>query len=332
MKKPPTLTLVLPLVPLYEKDDLLYSYIEDTIKEILMFNDKLEVTLQESLPKLKTKIDLVNNYESPFESRWELRQALRFSVTLQQTGRTMTANVSGNKELSDLEKAELFLTIMKYNFADEVRSFLMLTQIARPATVKTSDWEFQVNDTTISRLPSFWSIHRECLPVIAELSWPKYVEISIADVLNWFTSKELSFDSFSRTATERALNAWTHLFPESRKGEEHDLVYSIMAIEALYSSRGRGIKAQIHDRTQLILGPLTKYNDNIKLMYKFRSDFFHGSVNIAPDSYGTGDNESRDYNEQIFKSTSIAVFILTVTLQFMVKNNLDRLSFKQHIS
>lgn len=175
---------------------------------------------------------------------------------------------------------------------------------------------------------SISSIQRESLSDIENLKWPTYKNTKFIKVWEWFLKNEFSFEKHSKSNTERALNAFTHLFKDNHVDSVFDLFWSLIGIETLYCSGKEGLSEQIFNKTQVVLGELKDYKKRLKQMYDFRSRLIHGDLDIPPNHYDLNDKDEEQFQQSLYDSTILAVAILTATLQTMVNEDRKSVKFK----
>ena len=101
-----------------------------------------------------------------------------------------------------------------------------------------------------------------------------------------------------------------------------------MGLEAFFCKGKEGLKQQIFEKSQLVLGEVKDYKKEIKQMYDIRSELIHGVLDLP---YSFNENlESKEwntFNNKIYSASLVAIKMLIVTFQYMVKNNIEELDF-----
>lgn len=112
----------------------------------------------------------------------------------------------------------------------------------------------------------------------------------------------------------------------NRDGHE-SLLYSVVGLENLYSTKDTGISYKLQNRINYLFPSITK--EQIRNIYKQRSDFVHGKVRM---------NLCKDYSDvmngdlQFDDSAILACALLMETMRLLVKNNATTLSFSEQLS
>ncbi len=330
MKNALSIEIKIPIIPLYKPEKQWAKYFRNGIKEILSLDGKIEFDFP-VIGKLKPKISLTKDFHPKIEKHHLPLDALVFHVVIPNRYKEFFAESEDNLRLTSEEQEQLF----KMNFIAELRSkiyyFLVLTNIAKPGIIKTSTGEIWVNKKIESYFHPIISIHRESLDDVLEMKWPKYSNLKFTDVWNWFNKYNFSFERHSQNPTERALNAFTHLFKENSLGITFDLFWSLIGIEALFCKGKEGLSNQIFNKTQVLLGEISDYKKKLTKMYEFRSRLIHGDLEIPPNHYEFEDENEEEYQENLYQAAFLAVAILTATFQKMVELDKNEIDFKYRL-
>jgi len=322
------LKIILPLLPIFRPEQHLSGYVNETIDELLELSNNVEIELKK-LGAFPLSIKLLNDFELTQKKRFlQEKKALVFEITIPHSNKIIDSLWGSGEETSENEK-DKYLEEISYEFQDQVFQFIVLSQIAKPGTIKSRRGDVCLNERVLRSFYSTISIHRESLDDVKSLKWPNYMNLKIIDVWNWFNENDFSSQRFSKSKTEIALNAFSKLFGSDLSNISIDLIWSLIGIEALYCSGKEGLSEQIFKKTQVFLGEILDFKKRLKQMYDFRSRLIHGDLNIPPNHYyDDGDEENVKFEEDLYGSTILAVAVLTATLQKMVHEKRNCLNFK----
>lgn len=166
-------------------------------------------------------------------------------------------------------------------------------------------------------------------------NWPLIQPISIEKAWHWF-------EKFSPLHFILADNAITKssavLLHQSYKGdiESTDVLQLSQVIEHFYLSKGEPKVRGLNRKMPLVLGELPKNNKKlIHDFYDFRSDITHGDFPLFRPRYhetDAGFEAVESYYWEISKEIDKGVAMIISTLQFLIKNEAQSLSFIEKIS
>lgn len=321
MKTSFNIEVIIPLIPVYKPEKHREGYVQEGIDELLGLDKKLEFELLD-LGKFYPSIHLIGDY-TPFSGQNASKSnAIVFQVAVPNDYDTYKVRTNSTKEISEEEKMNLFKRTVSDEFRLKVFYFLILCQIAKPGAIKSRKGDVYVDNRFENYSYSSISIHRESLDDVEELKWPTYSNLKFQQVWDWYLKNGFSFHRYSKSKTERALNAFTHLFRDNLDGNEFDLFWSLVGIEALYCSSGECSSDQIFEGMQSYLGKTIDHDERLEQMYHFNSKLVHGDLDILPVHYYEQEvEENEKFVQGLYDSTIFAVAILTSTLQKMVFDN-----------
>lgn len=315
----------LPLVSVFKFEIYAIKTFTECISELLNLNNKMIVDILD-LGYFNVKINYLENHIHTLQIIPILEDAISFEINVPNNYNNI--EIKSEKLLSETEKVSIFESVIVNLFKAEIWKLLILSQIAKPGSIKLREGRIYINSRFYGGFPAFSSVHRESIDDILSLKWIKYYSLNISDIYKWFDENNFSFKRHSASSIERALNAFTHLFGGRSSGLIFDLLWSLVGIESLYCSGKEGLSEQIFNKTQIYLGPMTDFKKRIKQMYDFRSRLVHGDMNIPPYYYNNTDSEHDLYSDKLYDSSVLAVSILTITLQKMIVENKNKLIFK----
>lgn len=299
--------------------------------ELLSLSNKLEITLA-SLHRCIVSIYLLKDYKPIMGRNKIVSTALVFETFIEGDSDLLTIDREEEYEITKRDKKMLYESIVADEFKDKIYEFLIISQIAKPVSLKFREGDILVNDVIDNFFYPFNSLHRLSINENKKFKWPKYLEIKFIDAWNWYINNSFSLRSQNKTKTERAINAFTYLFKDYVGDTEFDLFWSLVGIEAVYCAGKEGLSEQIFIKSQIVLGEVTDYKRRLKLMYEFRSRLVHGDLDIPPKHFDFDDTVHIQFHKNLYDSAILAISVLTATLQTMILDNRRELKLKYVIT
>lgn len=164
----------------------------------------------------------------------------------------------------------------------------------------------------------------------AELKWPPIQTLSIRDVYTWLQHLPGFNDRRGIGRVGRAVAALSYLIktPMNDQGEL-SLVWALLGLEALYGVGNVGLKSQLLEKSEALLGPRLANKKQYGWMYDFRSRLIHGDTDLLfrhNDFDGTPEFE-KSWSER-YECEGLAAAVLLATLQYLCINKTYSLEFK----
>jgi hypothetical protein len=161
------------------------------------------------------------------------------------------------------------------------------------------------------------------------LKWPEIRTLKIREVYEWLTRVPGFSDRRGIGRVGRAIAALSHLINmTSRDKDELSLVWALLGLEALYGQGNVGLKAQLLEKSEALLGPRTENKKAFGWMYDFRSRLLHGDIDIL---YQHNTHDATPAYEEIWHELNeceqMATAILLSTLQNLCQRNNYSLEF-----
>jgi hypothetical protein len=164
---------------------------------------------------------------------------------------------------------------------------------------------------------------REASNLATSIGWPTLQQLDLVKAWGWAIKQDGFLNGFANDALSRSLNAFTRLLDASIKYDPVALLWALVGIEALYTKGEESLTAQAREKIEAFLGPQTSHKKKFRQMYNFRSRFVHGDLDFpGRSSVGTA-----DYLSDVSDAISLAVAILTATIQELVRRDWKGLSF-----
>lgn len=168
-----------------------------------------------------------------------------------------------------------------------------------------------------------------CAEKAKKIKWPTLKMLDLKTTLTWLNIFQAQMDSLSNTKIGRAINAYSHLFSDN--GEVNagsSLFWTMLGIEALYTSETENVISQVNLKSQVLLGYRKDFKKSVKEMYAYRSSFVHGSTDIT-NKFVLHDYGERDYKhwDNYYENEQLAIAVLMATFQKMISKNLLDLEF-----
>lgn len=218
-------------------------------------------------------------------------------------------------------------------FIKRLYDFIITINISRVGTFQVDEGLIYIEDQFYGRTKILINSFEEAYIFTQKTKWPTLEHLNIAEVWEWITKKVGFLDGIGGTAVERSLTALTYLFGDVNESNEGmDLFYTMIGLEALYSSSNNGIKEQLVEKSQVFLGVQNEYKKLFKSMYDYRSKFIHGGLNFPGKfNYFDGTEEFSSFTKENHNVTLMAQSVLIATLQQLSKRNMNELTFKYRL-
>lgn len=170
-----------------------------------------------------------------------------------------------------------------------------------------------------------WDAARDAL----RLGWPKLKTLPVSDVWRWAQGIPGFTHAAPTTRLGRAISAFSYLLNPNWSDENHlALVWALMGLEALYSRDSVGLKTQLLEKTEALLGPREENKKLFGWMYDFRSRLIHGDYNVPFRHHVYDDRSTRDkFETDLMRSEAMAIATLVATLQYMAEHTIYELGF-----
>lgn len=216
------------------------------------------------------------------------------------------------------------------NFELEVSNLLLLANVCRPGALATTAGFAYLNDRLIAATSAF---HAEewCRASDAanKYKWPYLKSDSVATAWRWLASAKCLEDGIARGPLGRALASLTYVASEGPKTESSlNLVWILLALEALYCSGNVGLREQLVAKSELVLGRRVENKRAFGAMYDFRSRFLHGDMDLPLrySQFNAVPAFERHYDD-LGDYEGLGLAALIATLQVMIRNNWRGLAF-----
>jgi hypothetical protein len=230
-----------------------------------------------------------------------------------------------------------------YRFAEEfliralhfrIGDLAIATNIARPGSVLFEEAISQRATNLSQDGQAFSWAFREIVEYIHSRGWPPLGEIELPTVVNWLENLPGYSMGKAKGRVSRAVGALSYLI-EGRPSDhgQVDLVWALLGLEALYGFGNQGLRAQLTDKTEVLLGPRVSDKKHFGAIYDYRSRFIHGDIDFPPCYRLFEDPESDDdFASQTYECWTIASAVLLSSLQELVRRNASNLEFRYTVS
>jgi hypothetical protein len=235
--------------------------------------------------------------------------------------------VGATRKLSEEEMLAFHTQAAWDDLAEFAVDLFLALNIAMPGMFTLhSGYVFQEH-VLWKRLARMQANFEECLGVADQMKWPPLEWIELQTVWKWLCEDEGFTYRFSNSPLGRALCALSFLMSDRPWAGAYmsDLIWSMIALEALYGRGNIDMTNQLVEKTQLFLGPQKDFKSAVKKMYHYRSRLLHGDLDFP--SAHSGDSDDNFISESA-RASSIASSILVSTLQRMVRRNIRELRFQ----
>lgn len=202
-----------------------------------------------------------------------------------------------------------------------VRDLTLAANLAKPGAVEIAGGICIADGSPVSHtVGAITSMLTVAVEEIADLGWPVIQDLSIGAVWRWM--RELpGFDHGSPGGRGgRALAAFSYQLKGSiAENSPMDLVWALVGLEALYGKGKEGLRAQLIEKSQALLGKPHAFRKRFHGMYDYRSRFVHGDLDL-PLSYQlyTGSKATSTFESESDTTLTTAVAVLVASLQELV--------------
>lgn len=108
------------------------------------------------------------------------------------------------------------------------------------------------------------------------------------------------------------------------------VLWALIGLEALYTRGHSGLRRQMLQGAEALLGPCLADRDAFSEMYTFRSDFAHGKVDF-PYAHREGNSEEElAFENSRRKTASLAAALLVASLQELIVREWADVEFTVH--
>lgn len=223
-----------------------------------------------------------------------------------------------DREWAELREAHESLTT-EMRIHDALGSLLMCATLASPG-----DFVIDIDNATYgddaSRLANLPTCDvSEAVAYADRVQWPPLSVVSARSVHGWITQLPGWRDSVGRGQAGRCAAAFSH-FPYGSGLDHMRLVWALVGLEALYCGKPSGLAEQLAANSELLLGPRLTHKKAVAKMYKLRSQFLHGTLDL-PYAYRMDYDAWEEYHTAVSESSLTATAMLIASLQEMIRRD-----------
>jgi len=263
-------------------------------------------------------------------------EILKISIMVPFTTKEIQYDASDISSHSERIKAKKHACVMLIRelFVKQVSDLLVAANLCHAGLIELND-SFVSQDRSIVTYLQVPKMDATALQSAVELSqqigWPKLQMLDLVQVWKWI-SKHNDFHLYGISSSQigRALASFSHIFEYSNRDEPMQLLWALIGIEALYVKGNMALIEQVREKAQKFLGEQEAYKKKIGSMYDFRSRFVHGDLDF-PSIY-TPFSDWEVFGEGLLESISLAVAVLTATLQEIIRRDWSGLAFSYNIT
>ncbi|OME84221.1 MULTISPECIES: HEPN domain-containing protein [Paenibacillus] len=172
----------------------------------------------------------------------------------------------------------------------------------------------------------------EAITMSEQINWPQFKSVTIDQVLKWLNNQQGFLDGFGGGKVGRALNAIVNISFKHETSSPESLFWAMIGLESIYTSGKSGLLEQVRDKSQTLLGKQDKFKKILNRMYDIRSRFVHGDLDFATPNYLYDSDELEKYQSDICEAQQIAVAVLLCTIQELVIQNWNGVSFNYSVA
>lgn len=214
------------------------------------------------------------------------------------------------------------------HFQAIVYEIIFSANIARPGCISVFEGGVYINNTKFQDTYGFSHLLQAACDTSLKIKYPEICFYDTKTIRQWIKDNGISF-FYSEKPNNKlsiAIYCLTYVCSFDLNSAEN-LIYSMIALEALYTKGNSNITEQLNEKIQIYLGPLNEYKKSIKNMYSLRSRFLHGDLPIKP-IFFYNNTTDLDYEDEIYDALLISTRILIRTVQKMIIENRTELDFE----
>jgi len=238
-----------------------------------------------------------------------------------------------SSNFTDAERKRYKSSLLKIFISDYfiaiIYELVLSANIARPGCFSVYKGAVFINDQKIEDTYSFSGVLGDAYDTLLKIRYPQICFLEIGIIRKWIKDNNINFLDSEKPANKlsTAIYCLTYVCSDDLSSAEN-LIYCMIALEALYTKSHDNITEQLNSKIQIYLGEINDYKKIIKNMYAIRSRFLHGDMPIKPIFlYGNTVTES-DYEDEIYDALLISTRILIRTIQKMIIENRTELDFE----
>ncbi|MEP1093536.1 MAG: hypothetical protein ABJG78_00405 [Cyclobacteriaceae bacterium] len=162
-------------------------------------------------------------------------------------------------------------------------------------------------------------------------NWPKVQFLPLNEVVSWYRKLKILFKQRASSNIERCFNALIN-YCQGNGFSPADFIWITHSLEALYDTPKEGIVTSLKNRIFLFLGTPDSHSKELRKkigeLYDFRSNFVHGSMEIARAPFFENlDQELWNYMNEIHKLSDFGIMLLLSSVQKIINENANSLKF-----
>ncbi|HEX5337766.1 MAG TPA: hypothetical protein VFW53_04945 [Gallionella sp.] len=328
---------------IFLRDSVSATRAEKAIADLVNFSDDASLKLWNgSCQSIHIEV-----FESPTEfkhfaeiqnkksQKWLPQTFARFSSTISYTKADLNycLQPSDSSMTTDEIPQEELIAILLHTALSELQSTIfdlyLALSIAHPGAIYFWEcWQFcdkRFMGIEGGAMTSFDSARKRA----EELKWPEIRTLELRDVYGWLIKVAGFTDRQGTGQVGRAIAALSYLVKIKSKDENAlSLVWALLGLEALYGHGNVGLKTQILEKSEALLGPRHENKKLFGWMYDFRSRLLHGDMDLL---YQHNTHDADPTHEKISKELceceSLATAMLLSTLQNLCQRNSYSLEF-----
>lgn len=270
-------------------------------------------------------------YITPRSAVFYGRGFLVFSIGIDVTKGELRGLVNSDEKLKLFTDSSLLVFHMRSSvdcLSDTISSLCLAANVAVPGVMDISKRYLFVDQKYLETTSGCRNDLEHSSEMSDRYNWPKLNELELKNVWEWIVGVPGFCSGETKTSVGRAIGALSYLF-SSDNIESNDLalVWSLIGLEALYGDENVGMKAQLMEKSELVLGKRISHKKVFGEMYDFRSRLVHGDKNFG--YKGVNGVLEEEYSYKIMDMNALASAVLIATLQYMCLNNLYDLEFQR---
>ena len=201
-----------------------------------------------------------------------------------------------------------------------VAALIIVANLARPGSLEIGAGAIVFGDGYSHPLQPARNDLGLVVEVVRALGWPAMRDLTIRETWDWCRRLPGFVAGCPTSRGGRALTAFSYQIKEKPADfSPMDLVWAMVGLEALFGHGKEGLRKQISDKSQALLGRPTAFKRRFESMYDYRSRFVHGDLDVPlPLFLYSGSEATSRFEGESYDATAAATGVLIASLQELI--------------
>ena len=214
-------------------------------------------------------------------------------------------------------------------YDNRIRMLFTIANIARVGSIEVERIVTNVGSLTTSFDRTLSASHLRVLFLEDEApKWPPISDLPLHDAWSWALQEDGFLDGFGGTRISRALNAFTFLLEPMQELSASLLMWAMVGVESLFARSKKGLIEQIRTKSISLHGEKEGILPLMSNMYKYRSQFIHGSIGFsgADPLHDTGLKQDEN-DRNLLEAQRLSTALLVSTIQLLIRKEAHKMGF-----